>query len=84
MRRSRVKEPAEEEEARWGLEDMFVDRPGGDAGAIMAAVWGNSPAEYAEIVERDLATEQHNHPDRFVRKIGPRKGKKPPKDPCRT
>lgn len=77
MKRARtVKKVRQRKEARYGLKDMFVDRPNGDAGLIMAMVWGNSEAEFAEIVARELDDRQRRNPDTFTKKIKPRTGRK--------
>lgn len=70
----KVKGRRKEREQRWGVWDMFVDRPTGDAGLVMLGVWGSSEAEFAEIVTLELKDEQRRHPDRFRNKIKPRNG----------
>jgi hypothetical protein len=59
-------------EERWGLRDMYRDRPTGEAGQIYRMVWGNSLQEFEQIIE----FEQRQNPDKFFNKIGP---KGPPK-----
>lgn len=76
MRRSCVKS---RKEPRHGLKDMFIDRPGGDAGRIMSLVWGNSEAEFGEITMREAEDRQRRSPDRFTNKIKPRTGGKGPR-----
>lgn len=74
MRRGSVKKPTERKEPRHGLRDMYVDRPGGVAGQIMSAVWGDSEAEFAEIATLEAQDQQRRRPDRFTNKIKPRTG----------
>ena len=81
MRQSRVNKHSGRKEPRYGLKDMYIDRPGGDAGAIIAAVWGNSEAEFAEIVIREVEAEQRRYPGRFVNKIGRRVRSSPSSKP---
>lgn len=63
--------------ARWGLRDMYFDRPKGEAGQVMASVWGSSEREFGDIVMKELEEEQRRNPSKFVNKIAP---KKPPKE----
>ena len=71
-----MKKPGMQKDPRYGLKDMYIDRSGGDAGAIIAAVWGNSEAEFAEIVALEAAARQRRLPDRFIKKIVPWRGGK--------
>lgn len=57
---------------RWSLRDMYIDRPKGEAGHIMASVWGRSEREFGEIVMKELEEEQRLNPDKFVNKIAPK------------
>lgn len=61
--------------ARWSLRDMYFDRPKGEAGQVMASVWGGSEREFGDIVMKELEEEQRRNPGKFVNKIAP---KKPP------
>lgn len=74
MRRSSVSNPRERKEDRHGLRDMFINRPGGDAGLIMSAVWGDSEAEFGDIAVLEAKDRQRRCPDRFTNKIKPRTG----------
>lgn len=74
MRRSSMKKPRERKEDRHGLKDMFINRPGGDAGLIMSMVWGDSEAEFGEIAALEAKDRQRRRPDRFTNKIKPRTG----------
>lgn len=77
MPRSSVKKPRERKDPPpYGLSDMFINRPGGDAGLIMSLVWGDSEADFGEIVMKELEDEQRRNPGKFVNKIAP---KTPPK-----
>ncbi|QGN55908.1 hypothetical protein [Novosphingobium sp. Gsoil 351] len=53
---------------------MYINRPGGDAGLIMAGVWGDSEAEFGEIAALEAKDRQRRRPDRFTNKIKPRTG----------
>jgi hypothetical protein len=72
-KKKRVRTPRDE---RWGLRDMFRNRPGGDAGKVMAGVWGTSLKDFDRAIEYEMELEQARNPGKFVDKIGP---KGPPK-----
>lgn len=61
---------------RWGLRDMYADRPDGDAGKVMAGIWGSSEEEFGEITAKEAADRQRRNPGRFIKKIAPWKSPK--------
>lgn len=71
MTDKKAKRPRGPRAQQWGLRDMFIDRPDGDAGKIMAAVWGNSEAEFGEITAKEAKARQRKKPGRFIKKIAP-------------
>lgn len=57
---------------RWGLHDMYGDRPDGIAGQVMLGVWGCSEHEFGEIVMKEHEDKQRRNPDKFVKKVAPK------------
>jgi hypothetical protein len=55
---------------------MYADRPDGDAGKVMAGIWGSSEEEFGEITAKEAADRQRRNPGRFIKKIAPWKAPK--------